>query len=135
MSLKVYRLRSANYSLGAAQYHQASVVKRVDGWVLRHFELSQKGRINVVKIQVVYASGETKTLDLPAGSTWHVEDIDNATMNRFYSDHGFDHWFNADGSYDGGGFVNCPQPDQSNTQINDSQGDVHRCIVAEGREA
>ena len=89
-----------------------------------------------MKIQVIYASGKVKTLDMPAGSTWHVEDFDDDKMNRFYSDHGFDHWFNADGSYDGwGGFVSSLHPDQTAAKIIDAQGDVRHCIVAEGHES
>ena len=89
-----------------------------------------------MKIQVIYADGKVETLDMPAGSTWRVEDSNNGELYHIRSDYGFDYWFNADGTYDGwGGLVNHFQPDQSAAQTINAQRDAHHCIVAESHEA
>ncbi|MCY4389240.1 MAG: hypothetical protein OXC18_19265 [Desulfurellaceae bacterium] len=57
-----------------------------------------------MKIIVVRRKGQQEIIDLPDGTVWVVSD-EPETMDCLHGEHGFDHFFHHDGTYDGWGGV------------------------------
>ena len=92
-----------------------------------------------MKIIVIYREGKgheskegREIIELPDGTTWTVSD--NQHMDCLKGAHGFDHYFNSDGTYDGwGGLVQCPTADTK--ELINAQEAARHYTSAGGRKA
>ena len=86
-----------------------------------------------MKIIVVYPNGKQEIIDLPHGTRWRVSDDPN-TMNLLHGEHGFDHFFNCDGTYDGWGGAVCATPVEADAMIA-VQEEKRHCISGDDHKS
>lgn len=85
-----------------------------------------------MKIMVILKDGKQELLDLPNGTQWTV--ADETHMSCLRGAHGFDHYFNYDGTYDGwGGHVSCPSATAK--ELITAQEEARHYTGAGGRKA